>query len=477
MKFSTNKIINFSLLAAFVLPVMNVTAQNSNNNNSDDKSVVALQKEIDQYPDSLALHEQYLKASGFTKWGVKEYPAFVNKYKQWMKKFPKSAIVPYALGHAYAGKESPKAKPYLEKAVAINPNLDIAYFDLWIDAERWGQFDKGTAYLKKAADVKPDNPDYAFYYASSFSKKDDQSKYEQLSLDVAKRFPNSERGAQALYWLAVRNQDAQFKAKIFELLKKSYAPSKFSWSSSGMSSYFNLLLTQNPQKALSLADEMAASVIDDRSKNSWNSQKILAAQIIYAKALMAANRAKDAVQLLDGIKISSYSPIAKEVLMLKADALKIDGKAGQAYEILKKSYAQSPETEVGKMLFNFGKQVNKSKDEIKKEVAYIRDTAAKAATDFSLNQYFAKGKASLANFKGKVVLLTYWFPGCGPCRGEFPHFQNVVNRFDKNDLAYVGINIVAEQNDYVIPFMKSSGYTFIPLEDFEGRNKGNMGSH
>ena len=73
-----------------------------------------------------------------------------------------------------------------------------------------------------------------------------------------------------------------------------------------------------------------------------------------------------------------------------------------------------------------------------------------------------------------MVLLTYWFPGCGPCRGEFPHFQNVVNKFKGQDLVYVGINISPEQNDYVVPFMKSSGYTFIPIEDVEGRNKGNL---
>ena len=78
---------------------------------------------------------------------------------------------------------------------------------------------------------------------------------------------------------------------------------------------------------------------------------------------------------------------------------------------------------------------------------------------------FVKGKASLSDYKGKVVLLTYWFPGCGPCRGEFPHFENVLKKFKGGDLVYLGINIAADQNDYVLPFMRSSGYSFIPLLD------------
>ena len=137
----------------------------------DDLSASELIAKINQDPNNLSLHEAYLKASGFTKWGVKEDPAFINQYKKWMKQNPKSAVLPYALGHAYAGKESPRAKPYLLKAVQLDPSLDLAYFDLWIDAERWGQFDQATDYLKKASEIKPDNADYAFFMPALFLRK------------------------------------------------------------------------------------------------------------------------------------------------------------------------------------------------------------------------------------------------------------------------------------------------------------------
>ncbi|MEI9810845.1 MAG: hypothetical protein WDO16_24875 [Bacteroidota bacterium] len=45
-------------------------------------------------------------------------------------------------------------------------------------------------------EAEPANADYSFYYANSFSKSDPK-KYRSLSLDVAKRFPATERGAQS----------------------------------------------------------------------------------------------------------------------------------------------------------------------------------------------------------------------------------------------------------------------------------------
>ncbi len=437
------------------------------------KTMDSLKTAIEKDPANLDLHEAYLKASGFTKWGVKDDPAFINQYKKWMKQFPKVAAIPYALGHAYAGKESPKAKPYLLKAIQLDPKMDVAYFDLWIDAERWGEFAKGAEYIGKASEIKPDDPNYAFYYANTFDNSDHE-KYVNLSLGVARRFPKSERGAQALYWLGVRSKNNADKAKYFEMLKEKFPPSKFGWSSSGMYSYYDLLLKESPDKAQSLAETMLGIASQPREKKTWEQNIATAKGLSEVDDLIAQQKYKEAIDVLDSIKVSRYSSAKDLILVQKAKALSASGNVEKAYNDLKFSYALSPEPEIGKILNECGARLGKSKSDINKDVWYVRDTMSKAATPFTLTNYFTKGKTSLSDYKGKVVLLTYWFPGCGPCRGEFPHFQNVVDKFKGKDFAYVGINIVSEQNDYVLPFMKSSGYTFTPLEDVEGRKKGNL---
>ena len=68
----------------------------------DPEELSNLRKEIEKNPADLDLHEKYLKASGFTKWGVAEDPEFIKLYEDWMVKFPTTAAMPYALGHAFA---------------------------------------------------------------------------------------------------------------------------------------------------------------------------------------------------------------------------------------------------------------------------------------------------------------------------------------------------------------------------------------
>jgi thiol-disulfide isomerase/thioredoxin len=96
-----------------------------------------------------------------------------------------------------------------------------------------------------------------------------------------------------------------------------------------------------------------------------------------------------------------------------------------------------------------------------------------AATRFDLERYDTNERLKLTDLKGKVVLVTYWFPGCGPCRGEFPHFENVLKKFNREDVAYVGINIAPKEDPYVLPFMKSTGHSFIPVRD-EPEKRGNL---
>ena len=458
------------LLLFLGVATINVCAQPDKGKTAPDPAVIReLQQAIEKNPADLELHDKYLKATGFAKWGVEEDPEFIKQYEEWMIKFPKSAAIPYALGHAFASKESPKAKPYLLKAVAIDPKFDKAYFDLWIDGERWGDFKVSNAYLAKAKEAAPTNPDYAFYYANGV-KATDFAKYQELSLAVAHDFPNTERGSQALYWLANRSNDPIAKVIYYEQQKKDFPADKFNWTSSGMSEYFNLLLEQSPEKAIELADYMIS--LKGKGVKAWETNRKTAVNISEAQSLLAKGKGVEASALLDSVAVPRYSSAKEYILLLKSNALSAAGKISTAYTNLLASYAKEPTATLNRQLLVYAKQLGKMEADLQKDIWYIRVTVARQAPVFDLETYLTTGHSSLNDYKGKVVLITYWFPGCGPCRGEFPHFENVVKEFKGKDFVYLGINIVADQDDYVVPFMKSSGYSFIPLKDNDKWVKG-----
>jgi hypothetical protein len=105
---------------------------------------------------------------------------------------------------------------------------------------------------------------------------------------------------------------------------------------------------------------------------------------------------------------------AEETLLLfkaqVADAAH-DDKA--AYDSITHYYIKKPNDTLQKAMLQYASKLGFNPKFVQIEIKRLRDSTAKQATDFSLLNYVTKQNVSLSDFKGKVILLTYWFPGCG----------------------------------------------------------------
>lgn len=73
------------------------------------------------------------------------------------------------------------------------------------------------------------------------------------------------------------------------------------------------------------------------------------------------------------------------------------------------------------------------------ETKLVETKAGVPAFQFSFPDIDGK-KTSLADLKGKVVLLDMWATWCGPCRAEEPHWEKLNEAFKGKDVAFVGIS-------------------------------------
>ena len=85
-----------------------------------------------------------------------------------------------------------------------------------------------------------------------------------------------------------------------------------------------------------------------------------------------------------------------------------------------------------------------------------------AAPDFSLPDRSGRSY-SLANFRGRPLLIDFWATWCGPCRKTMPEVQRLHRKYGRQ-LQVVGINIEGNSPE-VLGYLDEGGYTFPVLFD------------
>jgi cytochrome c biogenesis protein CcmG/thiol:disulfide interchange protein DsbE len=81
-----------------------------------------------------------------------------------------------------------------------------------------------------------------------------------------------------------------------------------------------------------------------------------------------------------------------------------------------------------------------------------------AAPDFKLKDFSGK-EFSLADSRGKVVLLNFWATWCGPCRAEIPTLVKLQERY-KDQLQIIGLVVDEDEEDPVRQVVKAEGINY-----------------
>lgn len=102
------------------------------------------------------------------------------------------------------------------------------------------------------------------------------------------------------------------------------------------------------------------------------------------------------------------------------------------------------------------KSTSKPTEDIK---THIDTSALAVAPDFKILDLAGK-PVTLADYKGKVVILDFWATWCGPCRIEIPHFIELQKLYGEKGLEVVGVSLDQGGKKDVEPFARAKSINY-----------------
>ena len=79
-------------------------------------------------------------------------------------------------------------------------------------------------------------------------------------------------------------------------------------------------------------------------------------------------------------------------------------------------------------------------------------------------------KISNQSLKGKVTIINFWFTACRPCVAEIPGFDDIIEKYGRDNLNYISIG--RDSKEEVSEFLQKHPWRFDHIVDAESLIKG-----
>jgi peroxiredoxin len=161
-----------------------------------------------------------------------------------------------------------------------------------------------------------------------------------------------------------------------------------------------------------------------------------------------------------GEKTDAVAKIAYMKAMLYAQVLQDETKGDALFKQMEMDFADT----------TFVKKIKESQENAAKAEALNAQLApGKQFPDFAVQDVDGK-PLSIANYKGKVVMLDFWATWCGPCVGEVPNVVAAYKKYHDQGFEVIGVSL-DEDKQKMLDFTKQ--HEMVWPQYFDGQGWGN----
>jgi hypothetical protein len=375
-------------------------------------------------------------------------------YDQWIRKNPQQPMFYWGKAQILEDQDkNTEARQLLHKAIEVDPSCAAAYADLSELAAVDGNVAEQREDAEKALALDPKDSSGVFWNYSLTYLTTDPAKYRQIVEDRVAKYP---QGLEYLLVLVAENvQSPEEQEAVYQKLYRIYGPKSAHPSENIndiMVDAFNLYARSDPAKALAFADQMrkdeaeaeaqkaaaeaktkkdsgeqankdankgdAKKADAEPPKSLWQAIGDFQKSIVQAQSFIAQKKYSEAQALLDkgdAKPTKEFDPLSgvdkAPYELAKAQALALSGQTQKAYSSIQMALLPKPDDSLRAALVSYGAKLGKTPAQVRQELWQVRESQAKPFAPFDLKQYVTNKEVKLADYRGRVVLVNFWFPG------------------------------------------------------------------